>query len=333
MMYPRLALLREFLTPDGAIFISIDDNEVHHLLACLDELLGPDRRLAIFTWVRKKKGSNLSKEFRKVTEYVVAYKRSAKKMELFGAPAYAEKQVPLLNRANPESSLRFPPGVIRAAKVKDGRIEPATFGKGELAVVLRDPIVVRGSVVETELVLTGRWRWSQSTVDEELAGGSTFTLSKDFRVNVQRHNQADKFKAPSSLLSPDDGIGTNEDATDELRAIFPDEVKLPFDFPKPVSLVRYFVRALCKNDPHAIVLDSFAGTGTTGHAVLAQNAADGGRRRFILVEMDEAICRNVTARRIRKAIEGYGDVPGLGGGYRYCTLSAVPALWSTCSAS
>jgi site-specific DNA-methyltransferase (adenine-specific)/adenine-specific DNA-methyltransferase len=321
MMYPRLALLRQFLTEDGAIFVSIDDNEVHNLIACLDELFGPDRRLAIFTWVRKKKGSNLSKEFRKITEYVVAYKRSARKIELFGVPAYAEKRVPLLNRANPESSLLFPACTVRVgARVKDGPIQPGRFGKGELSVVLAEPINVRDGVVEPAFSLTGRWRWSQSTVNHELANGSIFTLSKDFRINVDRYDQASKFKAPSSLLSPEDGVGTNEDATEELRALFPEEVKLPFDFPKPISLVQYLVRALCKDDQEAIVLDSFAGTGTTGHAVLAQNRADGGTRRFIVVEMHEGICRKVTYQRLRKAVEGYGDTLGLGGGFRYCTL-------------
>jgi hypothetical protein len=70
-------------------------------------------------------------------------------------------------------------------------------------------------------------------------------------------------------------------------------------------------------------LDSFAGSGTTGHAVLAQNKIDGGVRHFILVEMDETIAHDVTAQRIRKAIEGYGDTPGLGGGFRFCTLGSA----------
>ena len=68
-------------------------------------------------------------------------------------------------------------------------------------------------------------------------------------------------------------------------------------------------------------MDSFAGSGTTAHAVMAQNKADGGTRRFIAIEMDETICRDVTAQRIRKASVGYGDTPGLGGGFRYCTLA------------
>ncbi len=112
-----------------------------------------------------------------------------------------------------------------------------------------------------------------------------------------------------------DNFGFNADATRELKNIFGSK---PFDTPKPIQLIRWLVSL--HNDDDALVLDSFAGSGTTGHAILAQNKADGGNRRFILVEMDEAICRDVTAERIRKAIDGYGDTPGLGGGFRFCKL-------------
>jgi site-specific DNA-methyltransferase (adenine-specific)/adenine-specific DNA-methyltransferase len=321
MMYPRLALLREFLSEDGAIFISIDDIELASLLHLCDEVFGLANRLAVFTWVRKKKGSNLSKEFRKITEYIICYKKSATKTELYGAPAYAQKEVPLLNRPNPVSRLTFPPGVVRAGRgLKEGPIKAGTFGEGELQVELENDICIRDGVIASSFVIKGRFRWSQSTVDYELENGSVFTASSTFRFNVARFNQASKFKAPSSLISNDDGVGTNEDATEELRNIFTELAKLPFDYPKPSSLIQYFVRAATKDDIHALVLDSFAGSGTTGHAVLAQNKADGGKRRFILVEMDPKICREVTAERLKRVIEGYGDQEPLGGGFRYCTL-------------
>ncbi len=320
MMYPRLRLLRRFLSEDGVIFVSIDDTELANLVAIMDEIFGAGRRLGIFSWVRKKKGSNLSGAFRKITEYVVAYKRELKPVSLFGVPAYQHKQVPLLNRANPVSRLQFPAGVVRVGRgVADGVIHAQRFKQGELAVDLENDMAVRGGVVATAFALTGRWRWAQATVDDELANGSIFTVSKDFRVNVSRYNQAEKSKALASLLSPADGIGTNEDATDELRAIFPERSKLPFDFPKPLSLVQHLVRSVCHGDPDAIVLDSFAGSGTTGHAVLALNGADGGRRRFILVEMDADIARHVAAERLRRVCSGVG----LGGGFWYCTLGEV----------
>lgn len=321
MMYPRLVLLRDFLSPDGVIFISIDDIELGHLLGLCDEVFGAGRRLAVFTWVRKKKGSNLSKEVRKITEYVVAYKRSDVPIRLFGAPAYAEKQVPLLNRANAVSTVRFLAHQMRVGRgVPDGILHAGRFGEGELAVTLENDVRVENSVIVTPLSLTGRFRWSQATIDGELAYGSLFTASASFRINVNRYNQADKSKAPASLLSPHDGIGTNEDASQELRALFPELDRLPFEFPKPSSLVRYLVQSVCKDDKHALVLDSFAGTATTGQAVLTLNQADGGDRRFILVEMEEAIGRNVAAQRLARVIRGHQDVPALGGGFCYCRL-------------
>ncbi len=100
-----------------------------------------------------------------------------------------------------------------------------------------------------------------------------------------------------------------------------------FAYPKPLSLVRSLIRAAA--GPNDVVMDSFAGTGTTAHAVLDLNAEDGGSRRFLAVEMEEAICSDITRERLARAINGYTatngkknkDVPGLGGGFRYCKLS------------
>jgi site-specific DNA-methyltransferase (adenine-specific)/adenine-specific DNA-methyltransferase len=328
MMYPRLSLLRRLMRDDGVIFISIDEIEVANLLHLMDEIFGRHCRLALFTWVRKKKGSNLSKEFRKITEYVVAYKRTTAKIELHGSPAYAEKLVPLLNRPNPVSRLVFPAGKIFVGKgVKDGAIPAGIKGdnKGELSVTLENAIDVEAGVIVTEFALNGRFRWAQPTVDDELTNGSRFFVSKDFRINVARFNQSEKFKAPASLLTPEDGIGTNEDATEELRSIFPEKHKLPFDFPKPSSLVEFLVRAVTNSEKDALVLDSFAGSGTTGHAVLRLNQQDEGSRRFILVELESEIARGTTAERIRRVCKNRAADKGeqadkLEGGFRFCEL-------------
>lgn len=330
MMYPRLVLLRQFLRDDGVIFVSIDDIEVNHLLTVMDELFGRQRRLALFTWQRKKKGSNLSKEFRKVTEYIIAYRGGSSKVELYGAPAYAEKMVPLLNRPNKKSTLRFPNGKIRVGKgFGDGPVEKGMKAgeKGELAVKLLDDIRVENGIVSASFTMEGRWRWGQDLVDEELLAGSVFVLSKDFRINVARHDQSSKFKAPISLLTPDDGVGTNEDASNELREIFSELESLPFDYPKPSALIGYLIRSSTSDND--LVMDSFAGSGTTAHAVLKQNVEDRGNRRFILVEMNEDIAQSVTAERVKRVALGYTNakgekVEGLGGGFQFCTLSKEP---------
>jgi len=306
MMWPRLKLLCELLANDGVIFVSIDDEEVGSLLPLMDEVFGEDRRIAIFTWIRKKKGSNLSHEFRKVTEYVLVYRKGEKQIELHGTNAYAEKAVPLINRDNSVTVLNFPAGKILTGRgFPDGKTKRGSKGPdGELQVVLQDDIEVVDKVVQAPFSLEGRFRWSQSFMEEELKNGSEFVLSKDFRVNVYRHDQENKEKAPSSLISPSDGIGTNEDATEELSQIFNGNSTAVFDYPKPVSLIEFLIQSKTHRHPDAIILDSFAGSGTTAHAVLAANKKDGGNRKFILVETED-YADALTAERVRRVIQGY----------------------------
>ena len=111
----------------------------------------------------------------------------------------------------------------------------------------------------------------------------------------------------------------------EFKAVLPTERR--FSTPKPTRLIQRILQIATDKD--SLVLDSFAGSGTTGHAVLKQNAEDGGTRRFLLVEMEPGIARDITAERVRRVAAGYTDakgksVPGLGGSFQYCRLSAEP---------
>jgi len=114
-------------------------------------------------------------------------------------------------------------------------------------------------------------------------------------------------------------VGNTQEAKKELLAIcdFEDSASV-FITPKPTRLIRRILEIATDKD--SLILDSFAGSGTTGHSVLNLNKEDDGNRRFILVEMDENISRKVTAQRLTRAINGFGNNPGLGGGFRYCTL-------------
>ncbi len=137
------------------------------------------------------------------------------------------------------------------------------------------------------------------------------------QIAVEHEYAKDYRSKLSSLFELDGRIGTNE-----IKAIFP-ESKRPFDFPKPVELVEELLSFTTNGDD--IVLDSFAGSGTTGQAVLSLNRADGQRRRFVLTEMKPSIAREITSERIRRVSQGYtrgkGDnMPGLGGGFRYAKL-------------
>jgi DNA modification methylase len=325
MMYPRLMLLKQFLREDGVIFVSIDDFEIGSLEVLMAEIFGHSNRLGIFTWQRKKKGSHLDAHVRKMSEFVVCYSRTkAGVPSLYGEDAYAEKLQPLVKRTNKIKKLEFPAGKV-LTRLPDGTYEAGFRGKEGTGLDFLKGFEISSGVITTPLIVEGRFVWTQATVDDELAAGSTIELSKNFGLNAGRHDQAEKTKTPSTLLLPANGIGTNEDASAELTSIFRREMGTVFPFSKPHTLIEFLVTAATKHEKNAIVLDSFAGSGTTAHAVLKQNAEDGGKRRFILVEMDEGIAKNVTAERVRRVAQGYTNakgeaVPGLGGGFQFCTL-------------
>jgi len=329
MMYPRLVLLKQFLRDDGVIFVSIDDVEIGALECLMGEIFGPVNRLGIFSWQRKKKGSHLDAHMRKMSEFVVCYSRKKSALKnLYGEDAYAEKLQPLVKRTNKQKILKFESGRV-TTKLEDGKYDPGFRGKEGTGVRFINQFTVKNGIVVSPMAIEGRFVWTQDKLNDELAQGSTIELSKKFGLNSGRHDQAEKTKTPSTLLLPNSGIGTNEDASQELVEIFAKEMGKAFSYPKPSSLIQYLIRSATYDDENSIILDSFAGSGTTGHAVLKQNEEDGGDRRFILIEMDQGIAQDVTAERVRRVSQGYKNakgeqVEGLGGGFQFCKLSAEP---------
>lgn len=314
MMYPRLSLLRDLLARDGVIFVSIDENEIHNLIYLLDDIF--QNRIGIFSWVRKKKGSHLSSSLRKMTEYVVAYTKSPRPIELYGEQAYSDKWQPIVKRTNASKELRIRASIV-STKLTDGTYKKGSYGNAGTALEFLTDLEVKKGIVVSPIIVRGRFVWTQSMLDSELDNGSLISLSQKFGFNVLRYDQAEKYKTPSTLLSPEIGIGTNEDASKELSDLFGTEMGKAFPYPKPVSLIRYLVNSVTRSAPNALVLDSFAGSGTTGQAVLELNKEDNGNRRFIVVEMEDDVAQKITAERIKRAIKKY-DLPG---DFEYCELN------------
>ena len=296
MMADRLTLVRGWLRENGAIFVSCDDHEVHHLRKIGDSLW---QAIGTFVWEKKKKGSHLSPTFRDLTEYILAYTTDLSKIgRLFGEEAYSGKWQYLLNRANAEGELLFPARKVHA-ELDDGTYPAGTYGNGEMAVQLLDDISVQDGVIQNQFRMRGRFKWKQETLDEELKIGSIVKLSKNMRPNVLRADQEEKTKRPPSLITKD--IAAYEDAFAELSNLF-GEVRYPY--PKPVGLVRFFINAMTYFNPQGNILDFFAGSGTTAHAVINLNREDGGRRKYILVEMGDYF-ETVLLKRIKKVV--YSD--------------------------
>lgn len=284
MMYPRLKLARNLLREDGVIFISIDDNEVANLRKICDEIFGENNLIAQFTWVKKKKGSHLSKTIRNTTEYVIAYKRKDINIELFGENAYSDKWQPLVKRTNSHKVLVFPANSVQTT-LQDGTYEAGVYGEGSTSVNFLEPFIVKNGLVISKITANGPFVWTQSKLDEELKLGTSVSLSSKFGFNVLKFDQESKVKRPPTLLDNRLNIGTNEDAYEECLSLFGEEGVV--SYPKPVSLVKYLINTLGYYDKEMIVLDFFAGSAVTAEAVMTLNAQDHGSRKFIMVQLDE----------------------------------------------
>ncbi|MEX2121566.1 MAG: site-specific DNA-methyltransferase [Pirellulales bacterium] len=306
MMYPRLELLKELLHPEeGLIFVSVDDTEAAHLRLVMDEVFGAANWLATLTRRAMHTVRNSSRDFNANTDYVVAFARNK---AWFGA-----------ERAR---YLRVPADKTSAYPHDD------QDGKGAYKL---DPLHARNYYRPYQHVFGNGMCWSappgtypryavETLRRMEADGGISFNGR---RPRAKRYlSQVQAGRPPDTLLSPKD-VGFNKDGTVLLREMLGGGA---FPQPKPLKLIQYLLSMV--RDPEAIVLDSFAGSGTTGHAVLAMNHADGGQRRFILVEVEPDIARQVTARRLELAIRGYtpttngsAAVAGLGGSFGYYTLA------------
>ncbi|MCY3627178.1 MAG: site-specific DNA-methyltransferase [Gammaproteobacteria bacterium] len=303
MMWPRIHLLRELLAENGAIFVSIDDNELHHLRLLMDEVFGEENFFAVLTRRAMHTVRNSSKDFNLNADYVLVY---AKNKSWFG-----------------ESKDRY----IRYISDKSASYpHDDNDGRGNYKF---DPIHARNFFEPYTYVFANGIEWSppkgrypaysektlrQKEVANEIDFSGKEPRAKRYLSEVQEGQPPDTFLSPET-------VGFNKDGTRELREIFGQGGVFPQ--PKPTKLIKFLLGIL--RNKEAIVLDSFAGSGTTAHAVLAQNREDGGSRKFILVECEE-YADSITAERVRRIMNGIPEAKdeslreGFGGSFTYATL-------------
>lgn len=277
MMWPRLNLLRELLKESGVIFVSINDEEVHNLRAMMDEIFGEDARIAQLIWKSRQNKDNRNKSGVSVDhEYILAYGK-----KLRGADRKA-------------SSYSNPDNDPRGDWTSENMVGLATREeRPNLHYDLIDP--------ETNINYgcpDQGWRYEPDTMATLIAEERILWPSQPTGRPREKKflNKLSATTNTSSIIGA--GIFTRH-GTDEVEAIFGER---RFKFPKPSALIAQLIEQGCP--PDGIVLDSFAGSGTTAHAVLRQNERDGGKRRFILVEAEEYADRT-TADRVRRVINGY----------------------------
>lgn len=304
MMYPRLKLLRDLLSDDGAIFVSIDDNEQGYLRALLDEIFSDNNMIANIVWQKKYSPQNDAKYFSDMHDFIIVYakKRRNGNKENSGwnrnlIPRSEEQDA---RYKNPDNDSRGP---WKAADLSVKRMTP------------RDIYPITTPSGRKVLPPKGRsWVTSKETVEKWIAdkriwfgkSGDNVPSVKIFLSEVQQGT------VPITWWDRK-FAGDNQEAKQELKAIFNKE-NLPFETPKPVRLIKRILQIATNKDD--IILDSFAGAGTTGHAVLSINKEDSGTRKFILVELEDEIAKKVTAERVKRAIENEKHDSG----FEFCEL-------------
>lgn len=298
MMYPRLVLLKQLLSDSGSIWISIDDAEVASLRLLMDEIFGEDKFIACNVWQKRYSREN-REAIGDVHEYILVYAMNPSLFkEIRNKIKPNEKQENIYKNPNndPKGRWRSIPMTAQA-----GHATSAQF---------YEIITPSGKVYRPS---EGRcWGISRATYEKLLKEGRIyFGKNGDSQPNIIRYLSEVEGFAPWTWW-PHEDVGHTDEAKKEIHTIFGKEDA--FDTPKPLRLIKQVLHIATK--PGDIVLDSFAGTGTTGHAVLDLNKTDDGKRKFILVEMEDKIAKDVTAKRVERVIEKYDYKDG----FEYCEL-------------
>ncbi len=316
MMYPRLKLLEQLLAEGGAIFISIDDNELANLKLLCDEVFGVNNFIDIFSWVKTETPANLSYKTKKSIEYIVCYQKNRNDTKFRGLEKESKSSNGLMNQTNALKELIFPANTVDTG-LADGIYTAGSYGTDSYDITLLEDVEVKNGIFTTSIRLLGKFKWSQSNLDKEIANGTRISIrTKAFSPSYEKASYEPE--VPWNMINRSFGVDTNEVASTVLTTIFGKKV---FDFPKPATLISYLINFVCS--PNDTILDSFAGSGTTAHAVLNLNKKDGGNRKFILVEMED-YAEDITAERVRRVMRGYGEgknaVAGTGGAFDYYEL-------------
>jgi len=336
----RKQLAKNLLKDDGVIFISIDDNEVAQLKLLMDnpDLFGELNFVTKFVWEKTQHFGRQAKNYYSNCEYILVYARklySGKLKELLVKNIKSEfEDAPLYNASNRENKLVFPASKV-IFNLRDGVYSKTSDKKYKLL----DKVIVKNGKNRNDLILSFKSRWAQETINEEIKKGAQFWVkSENFAIRVI-YGRGRLFRdSPKQIIFTNknnpfvasdrfgNNVGTTEEGSTELKEIIGEQNV--FDYPKPTSLIRYLLSLYFdenkgEHKKDFIVLDFFAGTDTTGQAVLELNKEDGGNRQFILCTNNENnICTDVCYPRIKKVIEGYKNlkgeqIGGLGGNLKY----------------
>lgn len=273
MIYPRLQLARNLLHPDGVIFVSIGDREVHHLRDVMDEVFGSENFSTTVIWEKADSPRNTARQFSEDHDFVLVYSKN---------PEWAPSKLPRTEEAN--SIYSNPDGDLRGDWIPGDPFANKPYSKGTYTII--------GPTGRQFAPPPGRfWRVSEERLRELDSDGRVWWgPTKDARPSIKRYLAEVADLTPRTLWKKED-VGSNRTSKNELRALFPESES--FDTPKPTKLIDRMLRLATTSNDSDLIVDFFAGSGTTGHAVLNANVEDGGNRRFLLVQLPEPLGQQI----------------------------------------
>ncbi len=339
MIYPRLKLLRELMADNGVIFISCDDNELYNLRLLLNEIFQENNWVGTIVWknVTDNNPTNIAIEH----EYIICYSKNKKNLERVWKSRISDAKEILIKVGKEHNKKHIDPIELQDAYTKWFKENKKYLGQLDRYKYIDKKGVYIGSqsvhnpgregyrydVIHPKTKkpckqpLMG-YRFPKSTV-QKLLEQRKILFGKDENKIIELKVYVEEFEDKlASIIQLDGRLGSYD-----LKEIFP-EVTKAFDNPKPVQLLKQILSYLTSDTD--IVLDSFAGSGTTAHAVLGLNNEDKGNRKFILIEMEKNIAKKITAERVKRVIKGYSyknnkdkeiKAKGLGGGFQFMNLN------------
>lgn len=293
MIYSRLLVARTLLANDGVIFISIDDNEVHHLRKICDEVFGAGNFVADLIW-QSTAGSNTGTDIITVTEHIIVYSKIQGAIIFDGL---------LSNRENYTYSDEYESerGKYSLDKMDRRRVGNHYSHALDYPITMPDGTVRYPGGGKHKSAEGWNYLWSQKKFQWGIENGFIEFKKTDGQWNVynKRYFKVDNDGNPINRTIPyrnlisSDRFNTAQ-GTSEIRGLFGQRT---FDFPKPSGLIKYFLSMVVRTSPYSLILDFFSGSATTAHAVMQLNAEDGGKRKYICVQLPEETPEGSEARK------------------------------------
>jgi adenine-specific DNA-methyltransferase len=316
MMYPRLKLLHKLLADDGVIFVSIDENEIYNFTLMCSEIFGQSNYIATITVIVKPEGRRYG-FFAKTHEYLIVFSKNYELVNLneievegtkytyfdeiggFNLKGLRNRNVKSFN-SNNRPNLRYPFYVNISNPDINSLYEVSVKPQEGWQEVLASTVDGLESV----------WRWGKEKSQKQKYDLRAY-IGSDYNIRIF---QKERKLTQTAKTTWDNKNFHSIKGTKELTELLGKSI---FDFPKPETLIRQILTiGTNEND---LILDSYAGSGTTAHAVLNLNKQDGGNRKVILIEMED-YAETITAERVKRVIKGYGTTEATGGSFDYFTL-------------